>query len=190
MQRIRRSSGLWDFLEKLGKLGASGDELLDLRKRYRREYMKGYKQRERQRNRHYTLTFKRAETDAIMKAAKGYRLTENAFLKKAIAGYLATIYVVRDKMVLDSVFQVLLRYQTAIRQLQEQDKGGWFKPDRNYEKLNAAISSVWTEVTLAFANPPKLIDEIRVAIQNDPKFIEVLRGIIAQHDSEITFAKD
>lgn len=172
-----------DFLERLGKADASGEELVALRRLYRREYMKAYKQSERKRNRHYTLTFRRAETEAIRREAKERRMTENAFLKAAVQGYLTTSFVVRDRAVLDMVLQALLRCQSAIRQVQERDRGSWFRTDSDYERLSRAVSGLREEVSDAFSNPPRLQDEVRAALRRDPRFIEALKEIVGSHDT-------
>ncbi len=185
MKALRRTSGLWAYLENMGKTDASGEELKALRREYRRAYMKAYKQSERRRNRHYTLTFKRAETEGIRKTAKEHRLTENAFLKKAVFAYLTTSFVVRDKIVLDQILQALLRCQATIQQVQDRDKGGWFKGDRDYEGLSKALSKMTKEVTDAFSNPPRLHEEILSALANNPNFIETLRQIVKDNDSKV-----
>lgn len=177
MKPIRRNSGLWTYLEKLGKIDAQGDELAMLKRQYRRAYMAAYKKQERTTKRFFTVCFKRAETEAIIKASKEHRLSENAFVKKAVQAYLTTTYVVRDRIVLDMVLQSLLKYQVAIQQVRERDQGSWFKADRDYEALAKAINSVRREITEAFGNPPKLEEALIAELQNNPSFITVLKRL-------------
>ncbi|MBS1684020.1 MAG: hypothetical protein JSS76_04655 [Bacteroidetes bacterium] len=181
MKAVKRNSALWAYLEGLGKTDACGDELRALKAEYRRLYMKSYKRNERRRNQHYTLSFKRTETEIIRKAAKEHNLTENTLMKKAISAYLTSSFVIRDKIVLDRILQALLRCQSSIQQIQDRDKGRWFKADNDYENLSKVVAKIREEVTEAFANPPKLYDEIVSAIKRNPDFINTLRSIVDEH---------
>lgn len=185
MKAVKRNSGLFDYLDSLGRLDATGDELRALKAAYRREYMKAYKRSERVRNRHYTLTFKRSETEVIKKASREHGMSENSFIKAAVTGYLKTSYVVKDRIVLDSIFQTLLKFQSTINQVRDRDKGGWFKADKDYDSLVMSLQVIKQRVTEAFATPPLLQDEIKKALANNPNFLQTLKDIVQTYDSQI-----
>src|SRR5665213_956030 len=139
MRKPKQHTGLWAYMEQQGKLDASGDELICIKKQWRKQYEKEYKQQKRLKNKEYIITFDKAEAGKIRKAAADHGMKEALFLKKAIGAYLHTVYVLRDKAVLDRILQLLLRYQSVIEQVESRDKGAWYKADRSYDNLNSAI---------------------------------------------------
>jgi hypothetical protein len=181
----RKNNGLMAFLESEGKLGASGDELAQIKKQWRRQYEKSYKQQRRLEKKEYTVSFDKVEVGKIRKAAADHRIKEAPFLKKAVGGYLNTEYIVRDKAVLDRVLQILLRYQSVIDQVQSRDNGAWYKPDKSYENLNHAVNEMRSQIVDEFSHPPRLTEEVKRAIKENPDFVKTLKSILAEYDFEV-----
>lgn len=162
-------------MERVGKLDASLEELAQLKKAYRAEYLKSYKKEARLLKKEYSLCFDKYEAGRIRRAAKDHELHESTFLRKIIIAYLDNAYVVRDKAMLDRIMQMLMHCEEMVRKVAQSDKGAWYKADRRYEELLLSITEIKNWIAAEFAKPPLLLDEIRKAIRENPRFIELLK---------------
>jgi hypothetical protein len=190
MRPTRKNTGLWAYLERLGKLDASHDELVILKKEYRKEYLRSYKKLSRAKNKEFTVIFHRGEIGEIRRAAKESGLSEPAYIKSAAQAYIATIYLVRDKAVLDRIFQFMLRLQSVIEQLQDRDVSKWYKPDKNYRLLSDALDHMREEMSEAFMKPLSLTDAVSTALKNNPDFKNILIDLVKHHDSQKPFPQE
>lgn len=177
----RKNSGFWAYAEKVGRVGASGDDLAQLKKAYRREYEKEYKRKHRAKHKQFIVSFNQSDAKRLRLASLTHDMKEAEFIKKAVWGYVDSVFVVRHKEEVDRILQLLLRYQTAIEKASESNQGSWFKPDRNYKDLERAVIEISKEVNSVLKSPPRLVDLVRQALDDSPNFNQILLNLLMDH---------
>lgn len=182
---MRKNSGLWAHLHALGILEKGSEEDIARAKRdYRKQYMRLYKQNQRKVKREYYVSLTRQEQIIVKREAQEHGLTEVQFFRKAVFAYVSESYIVPHISVLHEIQQLALRCQSDIERIANADKGGWLKPDRNYQNLENAIAVMREGASNAFANPPRLDQIIRKTLLDNPAFHQALKKILTEYDSE------
>jgi hypothetical protein len=183
MRRVRKDTGLWNYLNKLGVL-ATGDDaaIVEARKTYWRNYRSEHKRKKRKQKLSFTLTFTPKETQemSVKAYAYGYRITK--YIKACVRADIERSIVVPYPLVLREIEQLLLTYLNTVKEISERDMKGWLSSNRNYAALEETIQRVETIVLEKFRYPPPLETEIENVLRSNPYFIIKIKALLHKYN--------
>lgn len=183
MKRIRKNTGLWHYLNKVGVLEKGSDEAIkQARKEYWRKYNSELKQRKRKQRRIYAVTFNLDEIKSIIETAKAKGMTVSGYICEATRADMRGAYVTPHPYLLKEVQQTLVGYKRQIKAIAEKDKKNWLGVNRNFESLEQIIEKVEKQILQLFTQAPSLKTSIEEALKTNPKFITTLTQLIQRYN--------
>ncbi len=151
MQRRRKNSPFWEYLEKKGVLEKGTDEEIKAAKReYKKIYLLDYKRKQREKKPEFTISFSKEKNEyqRVEVEAKRHKLSMSKFIKEAALAYISKTYIVPDRQKVAELEQILSQCLNEVQRITRD------RFDRNkLETIEKRIEKLQSDVDRLFRNP-------------------------------------
>lgn len=183
MRKMRKNTGLWQYLNETGVLErANKEEIKNAKSEYRKKYLRDYKKKHRQSRKEYLVSYTLKDALIIQTNATKHGISESQWIKRSAHAYGEQTFLTPAPHVLHNILQILMLCRSYITMLSQKDTQAWFKSNRNYESLEKIIHNLQTDITQTFAKPLLLQEAIQQAFKDNQAFRDWLINFLA-HDS-------
>jgi hypothetical protein len=156
---MKRSNGLWDYLEQSGVLERGDDsEIKAVKREYRKKYLLEYKRKQRSQKREITIRLdaSKGEWSKFSKAAKSHRRSLPAFIKSAVEAYLDQQFLVLDPFQVAQLEQLLSSTLNEIQEIAGR-RGNFYGLQNDFlQRIESRIERLEGEINRIFRNPNKI----------------------------------
>ncbi len=156
MRKIKPNSNIWQYLDSVGALGGTEEEIKTAKLAYKKKYLLTYRQRQRKEKQEYIILLSKenGEYNTVATAAKKHSMSVTAFLKTATLAYINQFYIVPDRMQLAKMELMLAQCLNEVQLItRTKEKYSWER-EQKYEAIEKRIMKLETEIRNVLSNPP------------------------------------
>ncbi len=182
MNKLRKNSGLYQFLESKGVLDQGKEKIDAAKKEYRRLYQSTYKKRYREKVCEHTVSFKPIEEKRISQLAREHGMKSAEYVRQSALAYAEKRYLVPRTESIVRVHQQVALMRTQIARVSE--KSGFFQRDKS-ESIEQLLFSLENEIRSSLLNPKDIEAAIKDFMQSHPEDFRNLMKKIMSNDREV-----
>jgi len=156
MRKIKANSNIWQYLDSVGALGGTEEEIKSAKRNYKKKYLLAYRQRQRKEKQEYIILLSKenGEYNAVATAAKKHSMSVTAFLKTATLAYINQYYIVPDRVQLAKLEQLLAQCLNEVQLITcTKEKYSW-EWEQKYEAIEKRIIKLESQIKEVLGNPP------------------------------------
>ncbi|MBS1612345.1 MAG: hypothetical protein JST49_05945 [Bacteroidetes bacterium] len=182
MNRIKRKSALYRYLESTGALDKGADAIRLAKRQYYLDYKREYMRAHRKERKEYRFVCNGAEAMTIAQAAKEHAMPQSRFVKQAVLAYIAKVYLVKDRHAVADILRALAQAQNSIQRIERKERS-WLHRG-SYAALEDVLHGLRRDIEANLKYPPTILDIVRTAISAHPYLKAQLLKMI-NNDTEI-----
>ena len=156
MRKTNPNSHIWQYLNSVGALDGSDEQIKSAKRAYKKKYLLAYRQRQRKEKQEYIILLSKenGEYNTIATAAKKHSMSVTAFLKSATLAYTKQYYIVPDKVQLAKMEQLLAQCLNEVQIItRTKEKYSWER-EQKYEAIEKRIMQLESQIREVLNNPP------------------------------------
>jgi hypothetical protein len=161
---------LQEYLETLGVLDGTPEEIAAAKVEFRRLYKRLHKKQKRNQERKIEVWVTETEWGAIEQAATTHQLSMVAMLKKSALAYLAQRYIVPRRQEVGELELLLSRIYDGLQNIDGNDRIRLMDMQRGITDIEARVSSM--------LRSPRLLDEVVREVAVDEEVRQHLLSIL------------
>jgi ACT domain-containing protein len=160
-----KQNSLYTYLETTGVLTHGDDEaILQARKKYWKEYKREWRKNKRKQEKEITTSWKKDELKDLIHAVKLHNTSRSAFIKAATIAYVNKTYIVRDRMEVQRIAQLLALNYNCILEMTEEHT----LTQKDIKPLLEKINSLEHTILSSLHNPKTLDQLVAEAVSTNP----------------------
>lgn len=177
MRRLKKKSGLYNYLASCGVLEhGTEEEITNRRKEYRKEYKKRWRKKYRKERKEYTPAFSLTEVKLIREEARRHRMSPTKYIRTSALAYIDRVYIIPNDMEVRRIAQILAMMYNLFLEMKE-DKTISGTIGNNVLDKHSILER---QVLLHLKNPLTLEEWIRREIAVKPLLKEKILSIIQE----------
>lgn len=173
-----------EYLIKHGLHDLSKSERRDWHARFRKEYMREYKQNSKAKAHRVELVFGAKDYKALKSEADSHKMRVATYVKKSLEAQRKETYILPDKEAMQKVIFLLSRIGGNVNQIAFQANREKSVRYAEFEKLQSEIRSLKKETIKALAMPQTLRAFLKHQNAQNSAFLPALERVIASLKKE------
>jgi hypothetical protein len=172
---LKKKSNIYAYLDSAKVLETGGDQdIANARKEYWKLYKAGWRKKQRQETKEFTIVCTVQDAKDILEAARKHKRSGSNFIKESCIAYMNRRYIVPDRLTINSIRQQLAMNINTLKQLFDENKVSHQTGTSLLQQMAALEQLVLT----GLHNPKTLEELITEAVRTSPAYNAILSELL------------